>query len=432
MNRLFQGIGKAWAQGATLNAVRRLKNLNAALQELNRRPVGRDGIPHVAYVDPLGYSRWNPNILHAIPNFQNPLESIQEGILYYHGYEPDPVTRFVLDGRELESGTIGNRIIERAIARKLSANFDAAFTDSSYGFRPRRSPEIAIRKVREAIRHGAHWAFKTDIENFFENIDRGILLRQLAGSNIDPQLICLIFAAITSHLGLCHFRTHGLPQGNIISPVLSNLYLHGFDKACARYEYFRYADDILVLGRTQEELLRAKASIEKWLTHLRLTLNSKKTLLVDLYREPVVFLGFEIRGGNVYPPAKAIKTLVKGLQFQGHERGKALMEAFANRYSVGKVRKLFRRLDREIRQYYPSGIKLTGLLDRRRKSTSSSGYRRRPSDVGHPKGEAAFVAIEKTRFGRPLQSQQPGAADLKKSAAPRPKGSPTQGEVKDT
>jgi hypothetical protein len=336
-----------------------------------------------------------------------------------------------VNGREVESGTVSNRIIERAIARKLSTNFDAAFSDSSYGFRPGRSPEMAIRNVREAIRQGAHWAFKTDIRAFFENIDRGILLRQLAGSNVDPLLICLIFAAITSHLGLCHFRTHGLPQGNIISPVLSNLYLHGFDRACARYQYFRYADDVLVLGQTREELLRAKASIEKWLTHLRLSLNPKKTFLVDLYWEPVVFLGFEIRGGNLYPPAKAIKNLADGLQFRGQKSRRALMESFASRYSIGWVRKLFRRLDCELKQYYPPGITLTGLLDgRREKSSTRSARRREKQDVVFPKGEAASLAIEKTSFGRPPQSQQPGAADLKKSAAPRPKGTPPQGEVK--
>jgi hypothetical protein len=380
MNRLFQGIGKDGAQGATLNAVRRLKNVNAALQELNRRPVGIDGIPHVGYVDSLGYSRWNPNILDAVPNFYNPLELIQEKILYYYCYEPDQVERFVVNGREVESGTVSNRIIERAIARKLSTNFDAAFSDSSYGFRPGRSPEMAIRNVRVAIRQGAHWAFKTDIRAFFENIDRGILIRQLVGSNIDPPLVRLTLAAITSHLGCYGYRKNGLPQGNIICPFLSNLYLHGFDKACARYKYFRYADDILVLGRTREELLRAEACIEKWLTRLRLSLNPKKTFAVDLYRDPVVFLGFEIRGGNLYPPAKAIKTLADGLQFRGQKSRRALMEAFANRYRVGRVRKLFRRLDRELRQYYPSGITLTGLLDRRGQSTSS--YRIQKKTVG--------------------------------------------------
>jgi len=431
MNRLFQGIGKDRAQAATLNSVRRLKNVNAALRELNRRPVGIDGIPHVAYVDPLGYSRWNPDILGNIPNFHNPLELIQEAILYYYCYEPDQVERFLVDGREVEAGTVSNRIIERAIARKLSANFDAAFSDSSYGFRPGRSPEMAIRNVREAIRHGAHWAFKTDIEAFFENIDRGILIRQLARSNVDLPLIHLTLAAITSHLGCCSYRKRGLPQGNIICPVLSNLYLHGFDEACARYKYFRYADDILVLCRTQEECLRAKTSIEKWLTRLHLSLNPNKTVLVDLYRAPVVFLGFEIRGGNLYPPAKTIKTLAEKLEFRGQKHRKGLLESFANRYGVGRVRKLFRRLDRELRQYYPPGITLTGLLERHRRSSKRSGSRREPSDVGLPEGEAASYAIEKTSSGRPPQSQQPGAADPKKSGAPRPKGTLPQGEVKD-
>jgi hypothetical protein len=145
----------------------------------------------------------------------------------------------------------------------------------------------------------------------------------------------------------------------------------------------------------------------------------------------VVFLGFEIRGGNLYPPAKAIKNLADGLQFRGQKSRRALMESCASRYSIGWVRKLFRRLDCELKQYYPPGITLTGLLDgRREKSSTRSARRREKQDVVFPKGEAASLAIEKTSFGRPPQSQQPGAADLKKSAAPRPKGTPPQGEVK--
>ena len=365
----LRGMGHQ-AGAPTLQSVKRMRNLSRALKEISRRHVGSDGFHYEGYIDPLGYVRRNANFVLAYPKLE-PLKTIQE--IIHFDCLPDPPDLILVHGRLVEAGTVQNRIVERAIARKLSAHFDRRFADTSFAYRPGRSPETAIIAVRRAIRSGAHWAIKTDIRHFFSSIDLKILELQLRDSVADDKLRARVFEA------LCPLHIHNkagnageayerrLPQGNGLSPVLSNLHLHRFDLACSRFHYFRYADDILVLGRTPEEVLKALRFIAELLLQLGLRLNWEKTVARDVYEEPLQFLGYELRGGNVYPPAEAIRRLEKQLQVRGHGDRRALqMKNFAHRFRLGPVRKLFRRLDRELHQLYPQGLTLTGLLDRNR------------------------------------------------------------------
>ena len=92
-------------------------------------------------------------------------------------------------------------------------------------------------------------------------------------------------------------------------------------------------------------------------------LNEEKSFIRDLYRESLVFLGYELRGGNLYPPQEAVDRLQKKMRIRGQEARLTLMKGFVRRYSIGPVRKLFRRIDRSLNQLYPPGISLTGVLD---------------------------------------------------------------------
>jgi CRISPR-associated protein Cas1 len=216
--------------------------------------------------------------------------------------------------RVVECGTTANRIRERAIARKLDAYLDPNFDDASYAFRPGRSPETAILCVRDTIRKGAHWALKTDIAHFFDSVDRRILDHLLAQVLRDRDLRCAIMVAISPVIvsgGTSLYRQKGLPQGNGIAPILSNLYLHLLDESCSRFQYFRYADDILVLAATREEVEEALNHIRRVTTLLRLQLSEEKNQIRDLYREPVKFLGYEVRGGNIYVPKESVAKFVQ-------------------------------------------------------------------------------------------------------------------------
>ena len=363
MNPLFHGISTGQTPGPTMKSARRMANLSAALHEINRRPVGIDEIPYEAFVDPLGHLRWNPNLLDAYPDL-NPLRAVQESLV--QSYIPDPAEAFRVEKRDLERGTVANRIVERAILRKLNSNLDRFFRDESHGYRPGRSPETAILKVREAVRGGAHWAAQTDFEAFFESVDRRVLESQLR-ETIPDAALCNAVMTVTSPAVVIHGTTrqrlNGLPQGNGLSPFLPNLYLHHFDEACSRMTYFRYADDMLVLGRSWQEVMEALRFIRRLARPLGLRLKQKKTFVCDLYVKPLVFLGYELRGGQIYPPKEAIRQLQQNLEFRGMGDRKGLLVAFVHRYRIGPVRKLFRRLDRQLRHLYPPGLSLASLFD---------------------------------------------------------------------
>ena len=292
------------------------------------------------------------------------MNDLQGRILY--GEAPDPTEEILIGKRVVEGGTVADKIIGKAIVRKLNSNLDKYFSDSSWGYRPGRSPEMTIQHVRKAVRGGAHCVLRTDVKRFFAYVDRDILRKKLAHWVPDNALADFIMAHISPVLlrrgkPTIVERT-GLPEGNTITPFLSNVYLDELDQALSGFLYFRYADDILVLGHTRHEVVNAKNTIKQVLRQLGLRLNPEKTFISDLYRQPVVFLGYELRGGRIYPPAKAIRRLEWQLRVRGQGDGRVLMDSFVRRYRIGSVRKLFRRLDRRLGQLYPPGVTLVGLL----------------------------------------------------------------------
>ncbi|HEX5413950.1 MAG TPA: reverse transcriptase/maturase family protein [Terriglobia bacterium] len=336
-----------------------------ALAEISHRPVGADGIPYEAYVDPKGYLRWNPNLLDRYPDL-DPMRAIQSDLIF--GRIPDPAEVLRVDGRDLERGTIENRIVERAIVRRLNQYLDEYLSDHSYGFRPRRSPKNAILAARKVIRGGFYWALKTDIKDFFDNVDRELLEKRSRAVIIDEPLCETILSAISPVVlvgNLSFERRNGLPQGNGVAPFLSNLYLTDVDEACADLRYFRYADDILILGHSKQDVQRAKDRLKKLVRPLGLQLNPRKTFVRDLRSCPLTFLGFELRGGNIYPPRRAICKFEKNLKklWGQKEQGLALMKNFVRRFQIGPVRKALRRLDHKLLHLLPPGPTLVDLFD---------------------------------------------------------------------
>jgi hypothetical protein len=198
-------------------------------------------------------------------------------------------------------------------------------------------------------------------------------------------LIGFIFEAISPFkLVEREFITSGLPTGNGLSPVLSNLHLHRFDLAMEGFNYFRFVDDIVVLADRRETVQEARDRIGLLLSALGLRLNEKpeKTRICDLHRQSVVFLGYEIRGGNLYPSEKSILRLERRLRVWGQRAlsnpmmadiSKAsIMKGFVRKFRSGPVRKLFRVLDRTLRQHYPPGVTLTGMLDGRTRNVNGT------------------------------------------------------------
>jgi hypothetical protein len=349
----------------SLRSIRKMKNLKKALKGINPRPVGVDRFSREAFRDPIRFCRHDPNLLNFSPQLK-PLQSLQQDLAY--GWIPDPTESFRFRKRRLERGTVGNRLVEKAISRKLNRSLDRLFSHSSYGYRPRRSSELAILAIRDVIRGGYYWAFKTDISSFFDNVRREILDDQVRSVIADEPLCNAILNAVSPvriERGRSFLRQDGLPQGNGLAPFLSNPYMDGFDRACGDLHYFRFADDILVLAHSEHEAKETRERLRGLAEFHGLSLNLRKTFVQDVRSRAIYYLGYALSGGNIYPSKRSIRQLEQRLiRFQGQRvQGLNAMKGFVRRFRIGPVRKLFRRLDCKLGNLYPPGQTLVSLLD---------------------------------------------------------------------
>lgn len=244
---------------------------------------------------------------------------------------------------------------------------------------------------------------------------------------IPDQALCDAIMAVTSPAVVVHGRTmerqNALPQGNGLSPWLSNLYLNRLDEACAHLKYYRYVDDLLVLGASWGEVIAARKHIRGLARSLGLRLNEKKTFIRDLYRQPLVFLGYKLRGGNIYPPEEAIYRLQQKLESRGMADRKTLLEGFVHRFHIGPVRPLFRRVDRQLRNLYPPHMSLVSLLEAIRHRERDIRRRKQQMDIGKLRpshGQGCGIPDEKAVSGSPPHPAQPGTTLPSRGVVPAP------------
>ena len=259
-------------------------------------------------------------------------------------YRPQPVRRAWIDKpgskekRPLGIPAVRDRIVQGALRHVLEPIFETEFAEHSYGFRPGRGAKDALRRVDTLLKAGHNWVVDADLKSYFDTIPHERLLALVKERVADGRVLALVEsflgAGVLEEAKGWQATQRGTPQGGVISPLLANLYLNPLDHqmAAGGWEMVRYADDFVILCRSQAEAQAALAAVTAWVNEEGLTLHPEKTRVVDAGAPGGFdFLGYHFERGMKWPRKKSLMKLKERVRAKTSRlEGRSLSEIIAD------------------------------------------------------------------------------------------------------
>ena len=273
----------------TLEAILERNNLNRAYKQVKANR-GGPGVDGMTVDELLDYLR-----AHAVEI----VETVKAG-----KYKPQPVRRVMIPKEEkgkfrpLGIPTAVDRVIQQAIAQKLSDEYEPVFSLHSHGFRPCRSCRTAIDEALDIANQGYVWVVDLDLSKFFDTVNHSKLLQLLSDKLKDGRVVSLIHKILRAPIQEGDKITPceiGTPQGGPVSPVLANIMLNELDHELERrgHRFVRYADDMMIFCRSRKAAERTLRHLKPYVEgKLFLKLNEQKTKICRMTDPNLKFLGF--------------------------------------------------------------------------------------------------------------------------------------------